>query len=206
VVVQALRTAGVAMSTVENGARAAHAATARSALGERAFEVVIPAGEASKRMSQLERVADTCVSGGLDRHGGVLAVGGGVVGDLAGFAAAVLYRGVAVAQVPTTLLAMVDSAIGGKTRVDLGAGKTPVAASCQPRFVAADPATLATLPPRELRSGWAEVVKTALVGDAALFERLESGTAMSDVADVVRRCAAVKAGIVAADEREESGL
>lgn len=198
----------VAVVTDENVGRAGHAETVLSALGERAFPVVVPAGESSKTLAEVERVASACVAGGLDRRGAVAAVGGGVIGDLAGFVASILYRGVAVAQLPTTLLAMVDSAIGGKTGVDLAAGKNLVGAIWQPRFVLADPATLATLPPRELRSGWGEVMKYGLLGDRSLFERLESEGPPTDaaaLADLIRRCAAAKAKVVAADEREETG-
>ena len=201
----------IAVVTDENVARAGHAAAVRAALGDRAFEVVVPAGEASKSLAEVERVASACVAGGLDRRGAIVAVGGGVVGDLAGFVAAILYRGVAVAQVPTTLLGMVDSAIGGKTGVDLPAGKNLAGAFWQPRFVLADPATLATLPPRELRSGWGEVVKYGLLGDRSLFERLESDgppppNDPARLGELVRRCAAIKAAVVSADEREETGL
>src|SRR5262249_26570294 len=149
----------IAVVTDENVARAGHADAVRQALGDRAAVVAIPPGEASKTLAEVERVAGACVSAGLDRGGAVVAVGGGVVGALAGCVGAVLYRGVAVAQVPTTLLAMVDSAIGGKTGVDLPHGKNLVGAFCQPRFVLADVATLATLPPRELAAGLGEVLK-----------------------------------------------
>jgi len=189
--------------TDENVARAGHAATVAGALG--AEIVVVPAGEASKSLAKVEEVASACVSAGLDRRSLIVAVGGGVVGDLAGLVAALLYRGVAVAQVPTTLLAMVDSAIGGKTGVDLAAGKNLVGAFWQPRFVLCDPATLETLPTRELISAYGEVVKYALIGDAALFEALAAGKPPPP-AELVRRCARMKAELVARDERETSGL
>ncbi len=203
----------IAVVTDENVARAGHARTVRAALeaaGRRVFEVVMPPGEAHKTLSQAERVASACVAGGLDRRGAIVAVGGGVVGDLAGFVASMLFRGVAVAQVPTTLLAMVDSAIGGKTGVDLPAGKNLAGAFWQPRFVLCDPATLATLPRRELVAAHAEVLKYALLGDPSLFERLcsEGVPPVGDgarFADLVRSCAAHKAAVVSSDERELTG-
>jgi shikimate kinase/3-dehydroquinate synthase len=199
-----------ALVSDENVARAGHLARAASAVagaGVRPVEIVIPPGEESKTLAQVERVASSCVAGGLDRRSAVLAVGGGVVGDLAGFAASMLYRGVACAQLPTTLLAMVDSSIGGKTGVDLPAGKNLVGAFWQPRFVLADVTTLATLPPRELAAAYAEVLKYGLLGDAALFEALErDGPPPAEgLASLVARCAAHKARVVAADERELTG-
>jgi 3-dehydroquinate synthase len=189
--------------TDDNVARAGHARAVASAAG--ADIVTIRPGEASKSLRIAEEVASACVRAGLDRRSLLLAVGGGVVGDLAGFVAAILYRGIAVAQVPTTLLAMVDSAIGGKTGVDLAAGKNLVGAFWQPRFVLADPATLDTLPARERTAAHAEVLKYALLGDAALFDALATGKTI-DRADLVRRCARMKAELVSRDETETSGL
>jgi 3-dehydroquinate synthase len=201
----------VALVSDQNVAAAGHLGTAAKAVaaaGARTVEIVVPPGEASKRLAEVERVAGACVAGGLDRKSAVLAVGGGVVGDLAGFVAAVLYRGVACAQLPTTLLAMVDSAIGGKTGVDLPAGKNLVGAFWQPRFVLADVATLETLPARELCAAWAEVVKYGLLGDPPLFAELEERgppRAPEELALLIARCAAHKARVVAADERETTG-
>ncbi len=193
--------------TDDNVARAGHAGAVAAAVG--AEIVAIRPGESSKSLRVVEEVASACVRAGLDRRSLILAVGGGVVGDLAGFVGAVLYRGVAVAQVPTTLLAMVDSAIGGKTGVDLGAGKNLVGAFWQPRFVLADPTTLDTLPARERIAAYGEVVKYALLGDAALFEGLAAGGERPegiDRADLVRRCARMKAELVSRDETETSGV
>jgi shikimate kinase/3-dehydroquinate synthase len=190
--------------TDENVARAGHAAAVAAAVG--AEIVTVRPGEASKSLRVVEEVATACVRAGLDRRSLILAVGGGVVGDLAGFVAAVLFRGVAVAQVPTTLLAMVDSAIGGKTGVDLGAGKNLVGAFWQPRFVLSDPKTLETLPPRQRTAAYGEVLKYALLGDPALFESLAAGTDRVDAGDLVRRCARMKAELVARDETEQSGV
>jgi shikimate kinase/3-dehydroquinate synthase len=130
----------------------------------------------------------------------VVALGGGVVGDLAGFCAATYQRGVPVVQVPTTLVAQVDSAYGGKTGVDLPEAKNYVGAYHQPAGVIADPATLDTLPPAELAAGYAEVVKTALVAGGALWDRVASGAPVDDA--VIAACALAKLRVVAADERD----
>jgi 3-dehydroquinate synthetase len=167
------------------------------------------AGRGIETLAEVERIAGACVAGGLDRKSAIVAIGGGVVGDLAGFVAAILYRGIACAQLPTTLLAMVDSAIGGKTGVDLAAGKNLAGAFWQPRFVLSDAATLRTLAPRELTAAWAEVLKYGLIGDAELFAELEAGGApesAEELGRIVARCAAHKARVVAADERETLGL
>jgi shikimate kinase/3-dehydroquinate synthase len=191
----------------ENVARAGHARAVASSLeaaGARVVSVTIPSGEAHKRLATVERVAGACARGGLDRRSAILAVGGGVVGDLAGFVAAILFRGVRCAQLPTTLLAMIDSSIGGKTGVDLDEGKNLAGAFWQPRFVLADPATLATLPERERRAALGEALKYGLLGDAALWDALASrGEAAA--ADLVLRCARMKADLVSRDEREETG-
>ncbi len=172
-------------------------------------------GEASKDLETYGSLVRSLATAGLGRDGAVLALGGGVVGDLAGFAAATYLRGVALYQLPTTLLAMVDAAIGGKTAVDLPEGKNLVGAFWQPRAVHADVETLATLPRRELRQGMAELVKTGLIGDPALVDASEawlaaaSGTAgaialpaVDELVDVVAGAAAVKARVVAADPLE----
>jgi shikimate kinase / 3-dehydroquinate synthase len=191
--------------TDENVAAAGHAQAVVDALGDRAAgSVTVPAGERSKTLAEVERVASACVAAGLDRSGSVVAVGGGVVGDLAGLVGALLYRGVAVAQVPTTLLAMVDSAIGGKTGVDLPSGKNLVGAFWQPRFVLADVKTLATLPARERTAAFGEVVKYALLGEAGLWERLERGERIDD-SELVLACARHKSAVVSADEFERTG-
>jgi 3-dehydroquinate synthetase len=152
------------------------------------------------------------VEAGLDRTSAVVALGGGVVGDLAGFAAASLYRGIPCVQVPTTLVAMVDSAIGGKTGINLDAGKNLVGAFHQPRLVLADSDLLATLPVRERRAAFGEILKYALLDGEALYAEAEAlAPALAaevwsaDAAPVIRRSAAIKAAIVSADEREQGG-
>ena len=142
----------------------------------------------------------------------ILAVGGGVVGDLAGFVAATYLRGMPFAQIPTTLLSMMDSSIGGKVAVDLPQGKNLVGAFYQPCFVLSDVETLVTLPRRELTSGWAEAIKHGLILDRELFEKFESDsehiTSLNpDVAtDIIRRSVAIKAGVVSTDEKETKGV
>lgn len=171
-------------------------------------ELVVPPGESTKSAEHLAAVYDWALGLGLDRQTPVLALGGGVVGDLAGFAAATLLRGLPLVQLPTSLVAQADSAIGGKTGINHAAGKNLIGAFHQPRLVLADPATLQTLPEREWTSGLAEVVKAALIADLDFFEWLEArwDTVMAREADVtatlVRRAAAIKAAIVAEDERE----
>ena len=170
--------------------------------------VVVPAGETSKSLESLGRVLDALLAAGCERSDLIVALGGGVIGDLAGFAAAVLRRGVAYVQVPTTLLAQVDSAVGGKTAIDSRHGKNLIGAFHQPSLVIADTDVLTTLPPRELRAGYAEVVKYGLLGDEPFFAWLEAhgqavltGDAQARRHAIAVACAA-KARIVAADERE----
>jgi shikimate kinase/3-dehydroquinate synthase len=181
------------------------------AAGKQVTTVVLPPGEEHKTIRSVERIWDAALSAGVDRGGGVLSVGGGVVGDLAGFAAATLLRGVPVGHVPTTLLAMVDSAVGGKTGFDMRQGKNLVGAFHQPSFVLCDVEVLATLPIEERRAGLAEVVKSAWIdGEAAvaMLERDRAALAAGDLAAIeraVRMSAGLKSRIVSADERE-SGL
>lgn len=169
--------------------------------------LVIPDGEAHKDVETLASVWDECARIGLGRKDVVVALGGGVVGDLAGFAAATWNRGIDLVQVPTTLLAMVDSSIGGKTGIDLPTGKNLVGAIHQPVAVVTDPDMLSTLPARVLREGFGEVVKHALMADQALFKRLRADghdllTPGRDLTALVRANAAIKAAIVSDDERE----
>ena len=178
------------------------------ARGFRPFAVRVPDGERAKTLSVAEDVIGRMLGAGLDRTSAVLALGGGVVGDLAGFVAAIFLRGVPFVQAPTTLLAQVDSSVGGKTGVNHARGKNLIGAFYQPRLVYADLATLRTLPARELRAGMAEVIKTGAIRDARLFARLERdmprllAADIAALAPVVRRSCEIKAGVVAADERE----
>jgi 3-dehydroquinate synthase len=165
-------------------------------------------GDAQKTLAQAARLYDALLDAGADRGSVVVALGGGVVGDLAGFVAATYLRGVAFVQVPTTVLAMVDSSIGGKVGVNLARGKNLVGAFHQPRLVWVDVATLRSLPVRQRAAGMAEVVKAAALWDAAFFTELETcgerllGTDPEVLVPVLERACAIKAEVVAQDERE----
>jgi shikimate kinase / 3-dehydroquinate synthase len=165
-----------------------------------AAHLSIPAGEEHKTLASVERLLRALAAAGMDHDDHVAALGGGVVGDVAGFCAAVYQRGVKVVQVPTTLVAQVDSAYGGKTGVDLPEGKNYAGAYHQPAAVLVDPATMATLPQAELAAGWAEVIKTALIAGGPLWERVRSGAALDR--DLVLACARTKLAVVASDERD----
>ncbi len=172
------------------------------AAGRTVRTTIVPHGEQSKDLATAATLYDALIGGGVERRDVVLALGGGVVGDLAGFVAATVLRGIAVVQLPTTLLAMIDSAIGGKTGVNHALGKNLIGAFHQPRLVLADTGTLRTLPPRELAAGWAEVIKHAMIRDAALFADLAAAGPQILDAGLIRRAAAVKVAVVNADERE----
>jgi len=167
----------------------------------------VPDGEEHKRLDTITALYRRFLEAGLDRGGLVVALGGGVVGDMAGFAAATYLRGVPFVQMPTTLLAMVDASVGGKTGVDLDEGKNLVGAFHQPRMVVIDPEVLSTLPEDELACGMAEVVKHGLIGAPALFEQLEQGPP-SDFEALVLDAVRVKVGVVERDplERGERAL
>ncbi len=204
-----------------------------AAAGFASARFTMPAGEQSKTLVNVGRICDEMIAAGFDRSAFVIGLGGGVVGDVSGFAAAVFSRGIAHVQVPTTLLAMVDSAIGGKCGVNASAGKNLIGAIHQPRLILADTSTLTTLPDRELRQGMAEIVKHAIIRDATMFVQLTRssrakrsgvegprgdtssdtplsatgslGFARDDLISLIKRNIEIKAGIVAADERETSG-
>ncbi|GAC1341068.1 MAG: hypothetical protein NVSMB18_12400 [Acetobacteraceae bacterium] len=189
-----------------------HLATLMQGLGETgvvAQSIVVPAGEASKSVEFYTSVVDQMLEAGVERRTTVIALGGGVVGDLAGFAAATTLRGLPFVQVPTTLLAQVDSSVGGKTGINTRQGKNLLGAFHQPRAVLADTEVLATLPPRELRAGYAEIAKAGLIGDAPFFAWCEEHAAalvngdQGAQAEAVLRACAFKAAVVGDDEREE---
>ena len=169
---------------------------------------VVPAGEASKSWEVLGRVVDFVLAGRFERGDAVLALGGGVVGDLAGFAAAIARRGMALVQVPTSLLAQVDSSVGGKTGINSARGKNLIGAFHQPSLVVADIDTLATLPDREFRAGYAEVAKYGLIDRPDFFGWLEenldaiAGRDPDLLAQAIATCCEAKSAVVAADERE----
>jgi 3-dehydroquinate synthase len=170
--------------------------------------VVLPPGEGTKDLGHFGGLVDDILACGIERGTMLVALGGGVVGDIAGFAAATLLRGIDFVQIPTTLLAQVDSSVGGKTALDTSAGKNLIGAFYQPRLVLADTASLATLPRREVRAGYGEIVKYGLIRDADFFEWLEAeGRALCDLEPsaltrAVMVSCRMKAAIVAADERE----
>ena len=179
-----------------------------TAAGIEFVTVVLPPGEATKSFRYLENLLTRLLEAGLDRGSCILALGGGVIGDLAGFAAAVLLRGIDYVQIPTTLLAQVDSAVGGKTAIDTPQGKNQIGAFHQPRLVLADTTALTTLPDRELRAGYAEVAKYGLIDRPDFFGWLEENSVrvLAREDDALAHAIAVsceaKAGVVAADERE----
>lgn len=176
--------------------------------GMRADLAVLPPGEESKSLAAAEGLYSKAIAGGLDRKSPIIAVGGGVVGDLAGFVAATYLRGVPFIQVPTTLLAQVDSSVGGKVAVNHPAGKNLIGAFYQPRLVVADTAVLATLPARELASGLAEVVKYGVIADAAFFAWLGANSEAilareaGVIGEIIRRSCEIKAAVVEQDEKE----
>jgi 3-dehydroquinate synthase len=167
--------------------------------------LVVPLGEESKSLTVFGQVLDFMAANRLDRTSVLFAVGGGVIGDLGGYAAASYLRGIDFIQVPTTLLSMVDSSVGGKTGINLKAGKNLVGAFHQPKQVYISTGLLRTLPAREFAAGMAEVIKYGLLGDQELFTQLERTpltVTSPGLASVIHRCCAIKAGIVEADERE----
>jgi 3-dehydroquinate synthase len=173
--------------------------------------LLVPAGEASKSWSGLGALVERLLGIGLERGDHVLAFGGGVVGDLAGFAAAIMKRGCGYVQIPTSLLAQVDSSVGGKTAVNTALGKNSVGAFHQPAVVLVDPECLDTLPDRQMRAGYAEIVKYALIDDPPFFDWLEANGAAvlareaGPLLHAITRSVAAKASIVAADERDLGG-
>ncbi len=188
-----------------------HLASLESSLRAAGFEVsaiVLPAGEASKSFGVLAELCDKLLAAGIERSDRIIALGGGVIGDLAGFAAAILRRGIEFVQIPTSLLAQVDSSVGGKTGINSKLGKNLIGAFHQPLAVIADTTLLSTLPPRELSAGYAEVAKYGLLGDATFYAWLESSLPLllardpAALAHAIGVCCAAKADLVARDERE----
>jgi 3-dehydroquinate synthase len=176
--------------------------------GIQVFAVVIPSGEANKTLATFSACLDAVLGHSIDRRTPILALGGGVVGDIAGFVAATALRGLPFVQVPTTLLAMVDSSVGGKTGINHTSGKNRIGAFHQPSLVFAPLSSLSTLPPRERSAGLAEVIKTAVLGDADLLRDLERGgermlgSDPTALAPIIARAVEIKARVVAEDERE----
>ena len=192
-----------------------HLPAVRAALqasGRSVEAVVLPPGEATKSWAHLEMLVERLLGLGVERSDHIIALGGGVIGDLTGFAAAILRRGCGFVQVPTTLLSQVDSSVGGKTAIDTAAGKNLVGAFHQPALVAIDTDVLATLPDRELRAGYAEIVKIGLIGDAGFFDWCEANVEAvlarrpAALAHAIETAVRAKAAVVVADERETKGL
>lgn len=184
--------------------------TALTSLSEAGYEVsshLFPAGEASKSMAQADELCRSLIENGHDRSSFVVALGGGVTGDLAGFVAAIYYRGVPVVQIPTTIVSQVDSSVGGKTGVNTPEGKNLLGAFHQPSLVLIDPATLTSLPPREYREGFAEVIKHAAIRDAAMLDELATldPEDVPPASELLLRNLAIKARVVEEDEKEISG-
>lgn len=209
-----LRRPWVALVTDRNVADA-HLAPVQAALeaaGIRVSTLILDPGEASKSWAGLARLTEWLIGEGVERSDHIVALGGGVVGDLVGFAASIVKRGCSFIQVPTSLLAQVDSSVGGKTAINVAAGKNMIGAFHQPALVVIDPATLATLPPRDLRAGYAEVVKYGLIDDADFFAWCEANGAALLAGDraaqahAIAHSVAAKARIVAADERETQDI
>jgi 3-dehydroquinate synthase len=183
-----------------------HAEPLEISLREAGFDpvrITIPAGESSKSFEQTAKICDAMIDAGLDRTSVLVALGGGVVGDLAGFAAAIYYRGIPCVQIPTTIVAQVDSSVGGKTGINAPGGKNLIGAFHQPRLVIADTDTLRTLPPREFHEGFAEIIKHAAIRDPAM---LKADDSLDGIASLIARNVAIKAAIVAEDEFETKGL
>lgn len=170
--------------------------------------LILPAGETTKSMANVERVCEFCVTHHLDRQGVLFAFGGGVIGDLTGYAAASFLRGIDFYQIPTTLLAMVDSSVGGKTGVNLPSGKNLVGAFHQPQAVYIHPARLRTLPAKDFNAGMAEVIKSGLLGDRDLWEKLQQYPKLTpdspELPAIIAQTCQLKATVVQADEKEQA--
>ncbi|UUL81290.1 3-dehydroquinate synthase [Sphingomonas qomolangmaensis] len=205
---------GRAMAIVTDENLAPHLATLRASLdaaGIASHPIILPPGEGTKSWAMLAELTDRLLALGIERSDHVIALGGGVIGDLVGFACAILKRGCQFVQIPTSLLAQVDSSVGGKTAINTSAGKNLVGAFHQPALVLIDPTVLDTLPPRQVRAGYAEIVKYGLIDDADFFAWCEANGAALIAGDPAARLHAIahavaaKARIVAEDERETTG-
>jgi 3-dehydroquinate synthase len=175
--------------------------------GFQSILITIPTGEKSKTLKQAGAICDQMAAAGLDRQSFVIGLGGGVIGDISGFVAAIYHRGIPHVQIPTTLLAMVDSSIGGKTGVDTRAGKNLIGAFHHPLLVIDDLDTLKTLPRREFNQGFAEIIKHAIIADAKMFKQVQLWNAGDQLAlqSLIRRNIEIKSAIVSRDERDRTG-
>jgi 3-dehydroquinate synthase len=180
--------------------------TSLTSAGFRPILITIPAGEKSKTLKQARAICDRMIAAGLDRQSFVVGVGGGMIGDISGFVAAIYHRGIPHVQIPTTLLAMVDSSIGGKTGVDTRDGKNLIGAFHQPALVIDDLDVLKTLPRRQFNQGFAEIIKHAVIADAKMFRMLQSWKACAAPAlQLIKRNIQIKSRIVAKDKRDRTG-
>ncbi len=182
------------------------------ALADRLFEagfhadiLTVPAGESSKSMLEAEDICRQMIRAGHDRNSFLIALGGGVVGDLAGFAAAIFFRGIPYIQIPTTVVSQVDSSVGGKTGVNAHEGKNLIGAFHQPRLVIADTLTLDSLPDRAYNEGFAEIIKHAAIRDATMLDRIAALPRRGAITELVAQNVAIKAAIVVEDEKETNG-
>lgn len=189
-----------------------HVQRSLASAGFQSTLITIPAGETSKTLAQAGAICDRMVAAGLDRHSFVIGLGGGMVGDISGFVAAIYHRGIPHVQIPTTLLAMVDSSIGGKTGVDTRVGKNLLGAFHQPALVIDDVDVLKTLPTREFNQGFAEIIKHAVIADAKMFRTLQRWKDGSSLASgalalqrLIKRNIQIKSKIVTKDERDQTG-
>jgi 3-dehydroquinate synthase len=192
----------------DNNVAGLHGSPVLESLRAAGYEPVlltVPPGEKSKSLTTAEDLLDRMAAAGLDRGSFIVALGGGVIGDLAGFVAAIYQRGIPFVQIPTTIVAQVDSSIGGKTGVNLRSGKNLVGSFHQPRLVLADTETLATLPDREYREGFAEVIKHAAIRDADMLDDIDPAGPRASLTPLIARNIAIKADVVAEDEKEQSG-
>jgi 3-dehydroquinate synthase len=198
---------GKVLVVTDSGVPAEYAKAVAASMQGRASEVLIHTfeqGETSKNLATYNEIAQALVSGGFTRSDAVVAVGGGVVGDLAGFVASTFMRGIRFYNVPTTLLSQVDSSIGGKTAIDFGGVKNIIGAFHMPVKVLIDPDTLATLPARQLHNGLVEAIKMGATSDASLFELIENSTdLLADASEIIRLSLNVKQAVVCADPKEK---
>lgn len=199
--------AGKAVVVTDTNVEKYYAKKVVASLKENGFDVevfVFEAGEQSKKLSTIEKMYDCFADFRMSRKDIVVALGGGVTGDMAGFAAATYMRGIEFVQIPTSLLAQVDSSVGGKTGVDIKQGKNLVGAFWQPNLVIIDPDTLKTLPQDFINDGMAEIIKYGCIMDKELFDTLENRNAMDIIDDIIFTCVSIKRDVVNADERESS--
>ncbi len=189
------------------GARLSRSLKHSAAKGVNVFYFEIPEGESHKNLATVREIYKKCVDSGMDRNSVIIALGGGVVGDVAGFAASTIFRGIRYVQVPTTLLAMVDSSIGGKVGVDLPEGKNLVGSFYQPEFIFVTTEFLRTLPQAEIKNGLGEIIKYGVISDRGLFEYIENSSVSSlDWRKVIERCIKIKSSVVEQDEKETKGI